>query len=120
MTRIFSTERGSSDRLFTHLVMRLDGLCMLEVAAVFADNPLALLRAADLTLLGYATREAEMALFGLARLGLIEPLTCRDDAEFAVVADPMQQALLACFGAALHEPLFRQAVTLEVLTRDRG
>lgn len=106
--------------MLSSLVNGLDSLCMLEAAAIFAGDPTILLRAADLTLLGYVTHEADAALFALANLGLVEPLECRDDAEFAVVADARKLALLFCFGTALREPLFRLTVTLEVLDRERG
>ncbi len=120
MAKLFPLEQGSDNHLLVSLVNRLDSLCMLEVAAIFAGHPAALLRAADLCLLGYETHEADAALFALARLGLIEPLECRNDATFAVSADVRQQALLACFDLALREPLFRQAVTLEILAREQA
>ncbi len=119
MTQLIMFERRADAHLFTDLLMRLENLCMLEATAIFASDAKVLLRVADLTMLGYTTREAEAALFALARLGLIEPLECRDDAEFAVSADVRRQALLSCFDAALREPLFRQAVTLETLAREQ-
>jgi hypothetical protein len=108
-----------ADPTLAQFVSELRRLSLVEAAALFAANPSLLLRPSQLTLLGYSMGEAEDTMWTLARLGVIEPLECADDAEFAVTAAPLAQSLLAHFGAALRSSDFRRTITYHILNREQ-
>lgn len=100
-------------------VAQLESLCALEVAAIYAEQPEVLLCPSDLPLLGYDFAEAQTAMFQLARLGLLEPLSAEENPEFALPANHAQADLLYDLAAAVQSSDRRREFVEQMLRQEQ-